>query len=164
MCWFHSHYAKVDSAGGLEMEQLFNDITDAVPKPPRRMRITQYYSKQYYNTRIKPVFDAEWANALTSPGPEKPSRINILNTVTTRLWQNETSTFKTYLEQKRDEEHAKELEEHQKLVKEMEATPDSADSYHRYIYTPTPPPALNTYLPFTAPSAMLLAICSHLQT
>lgn len=126
MAWFLSHYAKVNPNTAHEVEEMFAEMTGAVPKPPRRMRITQFYSKHYYNTRIKQVFEAEWA-AKTSD----ISRISILNSVTNRLWEAEPQNFKTWLEGRRDEEHQKELEEHKKLVKELEKPPDSAESYHR---------------------------------
>jgi hypothetical protein len=131
MAWFHSHYTKVNN-NDPGMDQLFNDITDAIPKAPRRMRMTQYYSKHYYNTRIKATFETEWAVVLAKPDPpsDKPSRINVLNSVTSRLWENESGTFKSWLEKKRDAEHAKEVEEHQKLVKELQTIPNSPETYH----------------------------------
>jgi len=134
MCWCHSHYAKVDVSSNLEMKQMFHDITDGIPKAPCRMRITQYYLKNYYNSRIKNIFETEWAAAQANGGSNKPSRINVLNSVTNRLWQNESTTFKTWLESKRNEDHAKELEEHQKLVKELQTTPNSAETYHKYVH------------------------------
>jgi len=96
------------------------------------MCMTQYYSKHYYNTRIKATFETEWAVVLAKPDPpsDKPSRINVLNSVTSRLWENESGTFKSWLEKKRDTEHAKEVEEHQKLVKELQTIPNSPETYH----------------------------------
>lgn len=126
MAWFHTHYAKVDTNKTFEIEQMFASMADVAPKAPRRMRITQYYSKHYYNTRIKPVFEAEWALR-----GEATSRINLLNSVTSRLWNSEPEAFKTLLENQRNKEHEKEVEAHQKLVKELESLPDSPESYHR---------------------------------
>jgi hypothetical protein len=115
------------------MEQLLTDLKDGLPKAPRRMHMTQFYSKHYYNTRIKPVFDAEWAAANADPNA-KPSCINILNSITSRLWESETPTFRAYLEGKRNEEHAKELEEHNRVVKELQTAATTAESYHRYTF------------------------------
>lgn len=129
MAWFHSHYTKVNSQDALEMEQVFND--ESLPKPPRRMRMTQFYSKHCYNSRIKPVFEAELTAAYAIPNA-KPSRINILNSVTRRLWENETPTFRSYLEGKRNEEHAKEMEEHNRVVKDLQLVAGSAETYHSY--------------------------------
>lgn len=95
------------------------------------MRMTQFYSKHYYNTRIKPVFDAEWAAATADPN-SKPSRIKILNSVTSRLWTNETPTFRAWLEGRRDDEHAKEVELHNKRVEESENALTSAERYDTY--------------------------------
>lgn len=127
MAWFLSHYAKVDPNTAHEVGEMFAEMKEAVPKPPHRMRITQYYSKHYYNTRIKPVFEAEWATKASDT-----SRISILNSITNRLWEAEPQSFKTWLESQRDKEHQKELEEHQKLVKEMGKLPESAESYHKW--------------------------------
>lgn len=105
---------------------MFTDMADVAPKAPRRMRITQYYSKHYYNTHIKPIFEAEWA--LCGKGT---SRINLLNSITSRLWDSEPASFKTSLENRWNEEHEKDVEAHQKLVKELGSQPDSPESYHR---------------------------------
>jgi hypothetical protein len=119
----------------LEVEQMFAEMTDALPKPPKRMRITQFYSKRFYDTRIKPVFEAEWA-ATSSPEDPKRSRINILNSVTTRLWENEPTSFRTWLEGQRDAEHARELAEHQIVIKELENAPSTPETYHTYVPSP----------------------------
>lgn len=124
---FHSHYTKVDFA---VKQDLSTDMTDAAPKPPRRMRMTQFYSKRYYDSRIKSVFESEWASILASDAESKPSRINVLNAVTSRLWDSESASFKSWLQGQRDLAYARELQEHQTVVKEMESAPDSAESYH----------------------------------
>lgn len=128
MAWFHSHHSKIDSA--IDVERLFTDMTDTAPKAPRRMRMTQFYSKRFYDTRIKPVFDPEWAAVLASTEATKPSRINVLNSITSRLWENEPSSFKTWLQGQRDAAYERELEEHQRVVKEMETAPNTAETYH----------------------------------
>lgn len=115
------------------MEQVFNDMNDRLPKAPRQMRMTQFYSKLYYNSQIKPVFEAELAAARAIPNTN-PSRINILNSVTSRLWESEASTFRSYLEGKRNKEHAKELKEHNKVVQELQSVTDSAETYHVYAF------------------------------
>ena len=48
-----------------EVEQMFME-TNALPKPPKCMQITQFYSKCFYDTCIKPVFDSEWATISAS--------------------------------------------------------------------------------------------------
>jgi hypothetical protein len=130
IAWFHSHYSKVDSNSGLEVKKMFTDMADAVPKAPRRMRMTQFYSKCYYDIRIKPVFETEWAQVNASSEVSKPSRINVLNSVTSRLWEGEPSSFRTWLQGQRDAEHARELEEHRTVVKEMEGAPNTPETYH----------------------------------
>lgn len=129
MAWFHSHHSKVEPTG-IDVEQLFTRMSDAVPKPPRRMRLTQFYSKRYYDSRIKPVFEAEWAITCASTEVPKPSRINVLNSITSRLLDSEPPEFKVWLEKQRDAEHARELEEHQKVVKEMGDAPTTPETYH----------------------------------
>ena len=104
-------------------------MVDAVPKQPRRMRLTQFYSKRYYDSRIKPAFEAEWASILANTENSKPSRINVLHNVTARLLENEPSSFRVWLEGQRDAEHARELEEHQRVVKEMEQAPSAPETY-----------------------------------
>lgn len=132
MAWYHSYYSKVDSTvtNAVHLEQVLSSMADTTAKAPRRMRMTQFYSKKYYDSRIKPVFDQEWSTALASTEESKPSRINILNAVTSRLWENESATFKTWLQSQRDAEHARELQEHDKVVEEMKRAPGTSDTFH----------------------------------
>jgi hypothetical protein len=94
------------------------------------MRMTQFYSKRYYDLRIKPVFEPAWSAILANTETTKPSRINVLNSVTSTLWENEPSAFKTWLQGQRDAAYERELEEHQRVVKEMETAPNTAETYH----------------------------------
>jgi len=128
MAWFHSHHSKIDSP--VDIERLFTEMADAGPKAPRRMQMTQFYSKRYYDLWIKPVFDPEWAIVLASTEATKPSQINVLNSITSRLWENEPSSFKTWLQGQRDAAYERELEEHQRVIKEMESAPNTAETYH----------------------------------
>ena len=113
------------------VEQMFTIETTALPKPPKRMRITQFYSKRFYTSRIKPALDAEWA-AISTSAQDKRNRINVLNSVTTEDFGKtcvSRLTSKAWLEGQRDAEHARELAEHQTVIKELENAPSSPETY-----------------------------------
>lgn len=114
----------------MDIQKIFSGLTDTHPdpKPPRRKRVTQYYSKCYYNSRIKPIFDARWAEELKRPiadGEKRPSEINIRNQVTEEMWNNESETFQKWLTGRRDEDHVKEMAKHERRVEESKNAPVS---------------------------------------
>lgn len=135
MQWFFAYHHKIvkGSDTNLEMQSLFNELADYAPKPPRSMRMTQYYSKHYYATRIKAVLEARWLAEQTKPlpdGEKRATRITVTNSVTKELWEGESDTFRKWLVERRDVEHQKILEERQKTIEEMSNAPESAQSYH----------------------------------
>lgn len=135
MQWFFGYHHKVIKADdiSIEMQGIFNEMVDYSPKPPRSMRMTQYYSKHYYSSRIKSVLLARWEEEQTrtlADGEKRSTRITVTNNVTKELWENESDVFKKWLMERRDAEHLKGLEERQKNIEEMNNAPESAQSYH----------------------------------
>ena len=128
MAWYHTFNKKVNSGNSFEIEKAFHDMTETVPTAPKVLRTTQFYSRKYYNTRIKPVVDAEWA--LVKDTLPEPSRIALSNTITDRIYTGESKSFKERLDVERIEAHAKEMAEYERAVKRLENAPDSAESFH----------------------------------
>jgi len=110
------------------------DLSGETLKPLRSKRITQYYSKLYYNTRIKAAFDAAWALENVKPdGAGKVSLSVVRNLVTEQAWEAEPESFRKWLIEQRDEEHKKNLAAFKQNLEESKRVPDSAESYHAYV-------------------------------
>ncbi len=81
-------------------------------KPPRRMQTKQFYSKLYYDTRIKAAVDAEWPKVVALAGQKgtpAPKRLAHQNTVVARFWAAESAEFRTALVAQRDAEYDEEI-------------------------------------------------------
>ena len=110
------------------------DLSGETLKPPRSKRITQYYFKLYYNTRIKAAFDAAWA--LENVKPDRAGKVSLIavrNLVTEQAWEAEPESFRKWLIEQRDEEHKKNLAAFKQNLEESKRVPDSAESYHVYV-------------------------------
>lgn len=119
----------------MEIQSLFNEMAHTVPSKPRAMRMTQYYSKHYYGSKIKPILEPLWATEQKKPsvaGEKKLTRIQHTNKITDELWKKEGPDFQQWLTQHRDSEHQEEVKAWEQTLKQMDdGPPDTADSYHR---------------------------------
>ncbi|KAL1690226.1 hypothetical protein GGG16DRAFT_103236 [Schizophyllum commune] len=92
------------------INQLFADHSQAqVPRQTLPTHIVQYYSKLYYHTRVKHVFEASFAAATETadadlakwdemgvdppPGWKRPHNLSHRNQVTAECWARETQSF-----------------------------------------------------------------------
>ncbi len=81
-------------------------------KAPRRMQTIQFYSKLYYDTRIKATVDAEWPKVVAEAGAKgapPPKRLKHQNTVVGRFFAAESPEFRAALQHQRDAEYDEEL-------------------------------------------------------
>ncbi len=81
-------------------------------KAPRRMQTQQFYSKLYYDTRIKATVDAEWPRIVAEAGAKgtpPPKRLKHQNRVVAQFFASETREFQAALIAQRDAEYDEEL-------------------------------------------------------
>lgn len=129
MAWYHTFNKKVSSGNVDEIEKVFHEMTETLPKMPKIMRTAQFYSKKYYKTCIKLAIDVEW-DLIKNTLP-KPSRIMLTNKITNQLYASESQSFKDQLEIERQQEHARDLEEYKNSLSNFQRTPDSAETFHQ---------------------------------
>lgn len=121
------------------LNSLFESIANFTPKPPRKLRVEQFYSKKYYSTRIKMRFEADWARAQEewkvvegNGNPDNlraPSRINVRNQSTKAAYDSETDEFKKELEIWLENERAADLKAFE--TKAREAPPQTPEQFHQ---------------------------------
>ncbi|KII83220.1 hypothetical protein PLICRDRAFT_180623 [Plicaturopsis crispa FD-325 SS-3] len=134
--WYRHHYRKLlkrDPRTKM-MHCIFEEISDLGPKPPRKLRMEQYYSKHYYESRVKPKFDEEWARVnadwelvLAAGNPENlrgPARINVRNRVTKEKYLEESEEFRKELEARAEKDRELELEEYKGRGLSTSRTPE----------------------------------------
>lgn len=83
-------------------KQLF-DKPELEPPAPTRPRVIHFYSRRYYEARIKSRFEARWAAASKLSKP--PAQITVHNVVTREAWAAETEPFKLEVEAALEAEH-----------------------------------------------------------
>ncbi|KAJ7828220.1 hypothetical protein B0H14DRAFT_3466418 [Mycena olivaceomarginata] len=82
-------------------KELFTGVLDGAPPKPQRGRIVHFYSRKYYDTRIKSRVDARLASVkrrIENSGEEKPETIDIVSKVTAELWEDESAEFRHEVE------------------------------------------------------------------
>ncbi|KAI0058285.1 hypothetical protein BV25DRAFT_1919485 [Artomyces pyxidatus] len=125
--WYRYHCAKVNK--GTKENTWVRQLFRAAVEPPKKMQATHMYSKMYYETRIKPKFDVEWAELKAKKKAEgktatKGQWIGLLGVVTRREWTFEVAEFRKEVERRVDEEYKRACEEyHDKYVRDLE-TPE----------------------------------------
>ena len=118
------------------MEQISAEIAITLLKAPHMMLITQYYSKCYYDSRIKTAFEAECVALNVNTRMEKPRRMEIFHGIASWLRESETTIFKDWLQKIQIEDfHREETEAYQNYLGELQQiAPDSPDSFHVYAH------------------------------
>ncbi|TFK81022.1 hypothetical protein K466DRAFT_569297 [Polyporus arcularius HHB13444] len=66
--WFRYHGTKALKSQRVDPLSKILAALKSQDKPPRRMQTLHFYSKLYYDTRIKPTVDAEWPKLIAQAG------------------------------------------------------------------------------------------------
>lgn len=93
-----------------------------MPPPPIRPRLLQYYSRNFYHTRVKPRFDEAWEKIVNAPIPEgekAPAVIKIRNRVTEEAWRAETTAFQAEVEVSLEKEFQAQKKAYDALLEEV---------------------------------------------
>lgn len=101
-------------------------------KPPRRTQTLHFYSKLYYDARIKATVDAEWPKVVAtagSKGAPPPKRLKHQNAVIARMWAAETREFQLALKAQRDAEFDEEFAAWKASSLDLMDVPKSAEEF-----------------------------------
>ncbi|KAJ6464242.1 hypothetical protein C8R47DRAFT_1079626 [Mycena vitilis] len=93
--WFNSTYGRSVEKKKKNKKVTFRAIFDKPeldPPQPVKTRILHYYSRHFYDQRIKPLFTTRWAAASRLPNAPKP--VTLRNKVTKEAWAAEPEEFK----------------------------------------------------------------------
>ncbi|KAJ7604194.1 hypothetical protein DFH06DRAFT_1151375 [Mycena polygramma] len=126
--WYRYHYKKILAEESLEasVESL---LAGFGPEKPTKKRILHRYSRNHYDSRIRPAFEAEMAlleqKFKDGELPTKPHEVAVRNRITQTQWGLEDDAFRQRIELEVEEEHKAEMAEYDAAV---EAADDDADS------------------------------------
>ncbi|KAF7330700.1 hypothetical protein MSAN_02448100 [Mycena sanguinolenta] len=125
--WYNAQYR-----GGVQrkekaktFKQLF-DKTELEPPAPVKPRVLHFYSRRFYDERIKSRVETRWAAVSRLPNP--PALVTVRNLVTKEAWESETEAFRAEVVAALEKEHANALEAYKMaLAKETPTTAEEFD-------------------------------------
>ncbi|KAF7983599.1 hypothetical protein HWV62_20501 [Athelia sp. TMB] len=136
---YHNKPSKEESKQNqMEIQTTLAKISKQLPKPPRRTRMTQYYSKWYFfqQEHLKSTFDTLWEHERTrvlAPGEKRMKRLDYANKVTEEYYAKESEHFKTWLHGEREKQFQVKLKKYQEKMKALDAVPSDPSSYHKAL-------------------------------
>ncbi|KAI0055034.1 hypothetical protein BV25DRAFT_1922152 [Artomyces pyxidatus] len=131
--WFRHHCGKVLKADGAN-EMWATGLLQAAVEPPKRAQPWQYYSRKYYDMRVRPTVEKEWAEKVQKAAQElkppltKDDLFAHWVSVTRRRFQfDESREFKKALQEEIEEEYLRAMEEyHDRYVRD----PSTPKQFH----------------------------------
>ncbi|KAJ7088020.1 hypothetical protein B0H15DRAFT_801079 [Mycena belliarum] len=114
--WFRTNCgggSKKKSGKNVSFKTLF-DKPELDPPAPTRARAQHFYSRRYYEERIKPRFEARWAVVSKQPNP--PAAIVVQNRVTREAWAAESPAFKAEVKAAMETEFQAAMKAHEVVV------------------------------------------------
>ncbi|KAJ6447364.1 hypothetical protein C8R47DRAFT_1231465 [Mycena vitilis] len=106
--WYRTNYNGLLGSDKAAFGELFTGVLDGAPPKPQRGRIEHFYSRKFYETRVKPTVDerlAQMKRVALRTGKPPPEAIDIISKVTAEVWEGETPSFKTECEAAFEREH-----------------------------------------------------------
>jgi hypothetical protein len=106
--WYRSEYGALLRADKETFKELFTGVLDSAPLKPQRGRLNHFYSRKFYDTRIKPHVDARMESLKRRAefaGEAEPELIDVVAKVTAEQWELETPEFQRECEVAKEREH-----------------------------------------------------------
>ncbi|KAJ7908409.1 hypothetical protein B0H13DRAFT_2331394 [Mycena leptocephala] len=94
--WYHAQYRSLLKSDKAAFKELFTGVLDGAPPKPQCSQITHFYSRHYYEKRVKSAFEARWDSLQRSArysGEKVPADIVVKNQVIKEMWEDETHKF-----------------------------------------------------------------------
>ncbi|KAJ6570300.1 hypothetical protein DFH09DRAFT_1313492 [Mycena vulgaris] len=94
--WYRRTYRGVDKQDKNIFADLLSGALDMAVGCPTRSQPTHFFSRKFYEERIKGRFESAWAlevERTKNLGEEPPAEIKIRNEVTKEVWEEETEDF-----------------------------------------------------------------------
>jgi hypothetical protein len=93
-------------------KDLFTGVLDGAPPKPQRGRLIHFYSRNYYDSRVKSRVESRLASLKRqsgAAGEEMLQTIDVVSKVTNEVWEEETPEFRYEVEVAYEHECAERL-------------------------------------------------------
>ncbi|KAJ7028994.1 hypothetical protein C8F04DRAFT_1265389 [Mycena alexandri] len=123
--WYRLQYGSLLKSDSTAFTEMFTGVLDGAPPKPTRPQIGHYYSRKFYDSRVKTRADARIASLkrrAVHEGLPEPKVIDIISKVTKEVWEEETPEFRKECELALEREYTESM-------KAWEQTLDNAAFY-----------------------------------
>ncbi|KAJ7806241.1 hypothetical protein B0H14DRAFT_2610579 [Mycena olivaceomarginata] len=110
--WYREEYGGLLKTDQAAFKDLFTGILDGAPPKPQRSRVGHFYSRKYYESRVKPHVEARLAalkRRSEAAGEPMPEYIDVIAKVTAEVWGEETPAFQHECQLAMEREHQEDL-------------------------------------------------------
>ncbi|KAJ7712788.1 hypothetical protein B0H16DRAFT_1479102, partial [Mycena metata] len=110
--WYRLQYGSLLKSDKTAFTEMFTGVLDGAPAKPTRGQLGHYYSRKFYDTRVKARADARIAvlnRRAELTGEEPPKKIDVISKVTKEVWEEETPEFQKECEVAMEREYAESL-------------------------------------------------------
>lgn len=138
MGWWGTYNNKLskedEKTAQMDIKTTLAKISKTLPKPPRRTRMSQYYSRTYFRSRSGLDIQKMWTEYQTKalvPGEKAMKYLDFVNKLAEEWYEKESQQFKVWLKAEREKEHEDKVKKYEEKMKAMDVVPDSAASFHK---------------------------------
>ncbi|KAJ7350498.1 hypothetical protein DFH08DRAFT_806552 [Mycena albidolilacea] len=103
--WYRDQYGGLLKSDQAAFKELFTGVLDGAPPKPQRGRIIHFYSRKFYETRVKEHVEKR----LEKSPAEGESSIKLVAKVTSERWEQESPDFKRECETAMEREYQQAL-------------------------------------------------------
>ncbi|KAJ7800792.1 hypothetical protein B0H14DRAFT_2615899 [Mycena olivaceomarginata] len=95
--WYRAEYGALLKTDKDAFKELFSGVLGSAPPKPQRSRVINFYSRKYYDTRVKERAGARLRSLQRRAeltGEAAPQAIEVISKVTAEAWDAETAAFR----------------------------------------------------------------------
>ncbi|KAJ6589549.1 hypothetical protein B0H19DRAFT_1249078 [Mycena capillaripes] len=110
--WYRAQYGALLKSDKTAFKEMFTGALDGAPPKPQRGQIAHFYSRHYWDSRIKAEFEDQWEAVKRNcarTGVDPPAEISVKTKVIRTCWQNETPAFKANVQAAAEREYQQAL-------------------------------------------------------
>ncbi|KAJ7747607.1 hypothetical protein B0H14DRAFT_3604655 [Mycena olivaceomarginata] len=97
--WYRAQYGSLLQSDKTAFQELFTGVLDGAPPKPQRGRLLHFYSRKFYDSRIKEDAEERMVSLTRRAelaGEAAPKRIDVIAKVTAECWEQETVEFQSF--------------------------------------------------------------------
>ncbi|KAJ7740185.1 hypothetical protein DFH07DRAFT_965369 [Mycena maculata] len=138
--WYRSHYGALVKSDKAAFAEIFTGVLDGAPPKPTHPQLLQYWSRHFYDEKIKACFEARFKGLKRKAdmdGTEQPEVLKVRRIVTAECWADEPASQQAEVKLAQEREYVAAVKAWEESLKdsptrtaeEMAATLENAAYY-----------------------------------